>query len=171
MDVFRLIGTNDVVVDGVFSAMYFVKIARYVCMYVAAYVARVLFVNRYVDRVVYDAETPPPMTHMIAMLVVGALFLESFVTCCLMLIASAQQRGGAPLVPVLRNPATVAAYFVDVACTLVVTLVISSIVGRLVGSRVAYDYVNNGSRAARTFESIVQYVALAVYSVPFFLLI
>jgi hypothetical protein len=159
---------EDILIDDFVGAMIVFKLIRLGISYLAAYIARVMFSNKYVDSVVISNKSPPPMRNMVYTFMIACLLMEGVFIMCMALLAVTKGKDGKDLVPALSNPACIGMYLVDMAYTLFITFTVASIMGNIIGNRVVYEYVDQGTRASRSLELIIQHVAFAVYPLPYF---
>lgn len=158
----------DVVIDSSFSGMYSLKLARFLSAWIAVVIASKFFSDDFVHRVVVNNDNPRRLRTMLVVWAgIQACFeVMIFTAMSLLSIKAGGARGAG-----FMDARFVSAYFADVACTSSLALGLGLVVASVLGNRQRFDYVTQGSRAARTLEEIMVNIVAVVYLIPFFLLV
>lgn len=163
----------DVVIDSRFSGMYAFKLARFMSAWIAIVIARKFFSDDYISRVVVNENKPKPLTFMVLIFLGIQICFDIIIVTLLLLLSNLRRRTkvSAFVFPMLHKSDFMTTYIVDMIGTTALSGTICWTVANIVGSRVRFDYVTQGTRAARTLEEMMVNVVAISYLVPFFLLI
>ena len=149
------------VFDATFSGMYILKLMQFLGSWIAAYIARAIFVQNYVRQTQIQNLQPPQLTDMLTMFAVIYLIMTLVLGTLCALGAWTEK----------INSEVLTAFVVDSILCYSFTLLISSIFASLYGNRVVFQYIENGDHAARALEESIVTTSMIVNAVPFFLLL
>lgn len=163
----------DVVIDNRFSGMYGLKLTRFLAAWIAVVVTRKFFSDDYVHRVVVNGKPPRPLTSMVILFFGVQACFEIVVATMLALLGNvvSSKKDCSSIFPVFVEREFVGAFLVDVVGTNLLAFGVCWIIASVVGDRTRFDYVTQGTRAARALEELMVNVLAVTYLVPFFLLV
>lgn len=151
--------------------MYFLKFMRFAAAWMAVYIARRFFSDDYVNSTIFSNDPPKHLTTMVTTFLYVHLILEAFIVCVVLLVSAIRLDDGTPLMPSFSDLKFITIYAVDVVCTLAMLLTMTVVVARVIGNRKVFQYVDQGTRAARALEEITVNLAAVTFLLPFFLLV
>jgi hypothetical protein len=161
----------EFIINRTFSAMYCIKLMRFCGAWLSIYIARRFFTDDYIDTTMFAEKPPARLTQMVRNVAAVQLVVESFIAICIFM-AKHMTTKGKPILPALANDdRLVMMLLVDAACSWTMAISISYIMARIMGNRKVFNYVDQGTRAARALEEIMVNVFSIVYLIPFFLMI
>lgn len=164
----------DVVLDNRFSSMYAFKLLRFLSSWVAIVIARKFFSDDYVNRTVVSGKRPRSLTSMILLFLGIQLCFDVMLLTSLMLAGNIRMKKGSTytkVFPMLNSTDFLVSFCVDAIGTTCLSMGMCWIAASVVGSRVRFDYVTQGTRAARTLEEMMVNIVAISYLVPFFLIV
>lgn len=147
------------VFDAMFSGMYILKLMQFLGSWIAAYIARVIFVQNYVRQTQIRNLQPPQLIDMLTMFAVIYLIITLLLGTLCALGTWTEK----------INHDVLTAFAVDAVTCYLVTIIISRIFAVLYGNRVVFQYVVEGDHAARALEESIVTTSMIVNAIPFFL--
>ena len=149
------------VFDATFSGMYILKLMQFLGSWIAAYIARVIFVQNYVRQTQIQNLQPPQLTNMLTMFAVIYLIMTVVLGTLCALGAWTEK----------INSDVLTAFTVDAILCYTTTLIISSIFASLYGNRVVFQYILEADHAARALEESIVTTSMITNAIPFFLIL
>jgi hypothetical protein len=163
----------DVVIDNRFSGMYGLKLTRFMASWIAVVITRKFFSDDYVHRVVVNGKPPRPLTSMVALFFGVQACFEIILATILALLANVMTDKAKcrSIFPVFTDREFVGSFIVDVIGTNLIAFAVCWSIASVIGDRTRFDYLTQGTRAARAMEELMVNVLAVTYLVPFFLLV
>jgi hypothetical protein len=144
--------------------MYALKLVRWMCVWVSAYYARVIFFERFVRQTVVARKRPPSLLGMLWVFLAIQLAAEA-----VLLVVLTLARGMLSTTLLDRDFRT--RYLVDVGASLTVLTVLLAVVGSAISDNRRFDYANEGTRAIRVLEELTVTIAGVTFLIPYFLVL
>lgn len=158
----------DLIVDSQFFVLYIIKGIRILFTYIALFLTTRVFSPIY-EEVVYDQKKSPPGLWKYLFIFLGFdIAFNSFLVVVLFLLQFLFKTDNNSF---LVDKYLFNKYLVDYAVSMVVVLVIGALISKVMMDKKYFKYKYEGLRAIRAYESMLFYVALAVYSFPFFMIV
>lgn len=161
----------DVIFDKKFSALYCLKLVRFLGAWLMSTVARKFFSDDYWHTTVISRQRASPLTTLVWSWLALQVAFEVVLFTAMLLMGHLKNGSSSILIPAFSQPEFMVAYAVDAACTIALAMVLALSISSVIGNRTRFDYVAQGLRGARTTEEIIVNVSGLAFLVPFFLII